>query len=250
MTSMRRLPLRVVATIIHDVLLGLDHAHGVHAEAPGFASRIHCDLAPEHVVVGFDGLARILNFGIPRAQSSDESPSPGKLAYLAPEQLLGGAIDRTVDVYACGVLLWELLTGVRFFNHLRLLNPATHDEVPKPSSRAWRIPSKLDAVVLRAMRRDPAKRFQTAGEMAEALAEAIPLATRVAVKTALLGLREGKQKPESEPPPAHVSDPPPRNSMVRELTARVPRLLPWLMTLAQLYGSAWHARVRQWRLRA
>jgi eukaryotic-like serine/threonine-protein kinase len=177
-SSGRRLSQDVVATIMQDVLLGLDHAHGAHDETMGLASMLHCDVSPQNVIVGFDGLARIVDLGIPRARSADDPPTKDKLAYLAPEQLEGRPIDRTADIYACGVFLWELLTGARLFDGV---SSSAVTVVPKPSSLVRGLSPKLDDVVARATSRDSRDRYQTAGVMARALADAIKPTTRVKV---------------------------------------------------------------------
>jgi serine/threonine-protein kinase len=184
----RRLPVQVAAAIMHDVLLGLDHAHGAHSATLGLGNMLRCDVSPPNLLVGNDGLTRLIDLGAPRSPSSDETPRIGAPDYLAPEQLDGGSVDRTADVYACGVLLWELLTGERLFRGVRAGDVKS---VVKPSSRARGISRKLDAVVMRALHSDPRERYETAAYMAKALAQASPLATRATVTESVRELVAG-----------------------------------------------------------
>jgi serine/threonine protein kinase len=173
----RRLPVAVAVAIVHDILLGLEHAHGAHDESIGLSSMVHCDVAPRNVIVGRDGLARILDLGI--ARTSGAADDTGKIGYLAPEQVAEGLLDRTVDIYTCGVILWELLTGAR-------LTPSQAGAPPpKASARVRGITAELDAIVLRALSVDPRERYITAAGMAKALSHAMELATRAEIADAL-----------------------------------------------------------------
>jgi serine/threonine-protein kinase len=182
-SSGQRLPPAVAATVLHDVLVGLEHAHGAHDETMGLANMLHCDVSPENVIVGFDGLTRIVDLGLPRTKSSDDAPGRSKVAYLAPEQLAGSAVDRTADIYVCGILLWELLAGARLFDAVRADEP-----IARPSSRARGVPRALEAVAMRALSHDPRERFGSASAMAKAIEKAIRLASRSSVSEAVRAL--------------------------------------------------------------
>jgi serine/threonine-protein kinase len=174
-----RLPVTVAAAVVHDVLLGLDHAHGAHDASMGVAGMIHVDVSPRNVIVGFDGLTRIVDLGLPSTVGKDgrDEPRARQLAYVAPEQRAGARVDRTADMYACGVMLWQLLTGTR----------------SAPASPAVTgFSEKLDRVLERATSPDPQMRFPTGGMMARALREAVPLASRVDVTDTILALPTGR----------------------------------------------------------
>src|SRR5206468_92229 len=120
----------------------------------------------------------VLDFGIARAavrlESTREGMVKGKLAYMAPEQLLGSVVTRQADIFASGVVLWEMLAGRRLF--LRgddadsvLIEKLLRGQLEPPSSVDPSIPAELDAVVMRALERETEKRFTTAREMALAL---------------------------------------------------------------------------------
>lgn len=183
------MPVEVACAIMHDVLLGLDHAHS--------AGVIHCDVSPENVLVGTDGLSRIVDFGIAKVASSareskhdvDNTEVRGKVPYMAPEQLRGTAVDQRIDLYAAGITLWEMLTGRRLFhgaNRAQIIANVLGGHVDPPSRRGATVPRALDALVLKATARDPRARFRSAREMANALAAAVPLASREEVVASMM----------------------------------------------------------------
>src|SRR5262249_36116629 len=150
---------------------------------------IHRDVSPQNLLVGTDGVTRVLDFGIAKASSrmheTKSGQIKGKLSYMAPEQVRASApLTRTADVYAMGVVLWEALTGNRLYKAetdaqtiflvLTSAPPAIRSVTPGVSA-------DLEAVVMRALDKDPAKRFPTAEEMAIALGSATPAATQIEV---------------------------------------------------------------------
>ena len=140
---------------------------------------VHRDVSPQNVLVGRDGVAHVLDFGVAKAAgqlqtTTREGQIKGKLAYMAPEQVRGAEMTRAVDIYAAGVVLWELLVGERLFggeNEANVLERVLFGEVLPPSSRG--APPELDEVVMRALSRAPEGRFATAREMARAIEAAI-----------------------------------------------------------------------------
>ncbi len=142
---------------------------------------MHRDVSPQNVMVGVDGVARVIDFGVAKArgrlQTTREGALKGKLAYMAPEQLSGQMTTRLADVYSAGVVLWEMLTGRRLFradNDAALLVKVLREPRDRPSRWVAGIPSKLDALVMRSIARDPGVRFATAREMADALVHVVP----------------------------------------------------------------------------
>ncbi len=173
------IPLAVVAAMICDALQGLHAAHEARDERGKRLDVIHRDVSPQNVIVGVDGVARVLDFGIARAagraQVTREGQVKGKLGYLAPEQLKQRA-ERATDIYAAGVCLWEALTRRRLFdgdNESAVIARIMAGVASPPSKHAPDLPPALDAVTLRALRREPGERFATAREMAIALALAV-----------------------------------------------------------------------------
>ncbi|WP_437759937.1 protein kinase domain-containing protein [Sorangium sp. So ce1389] len=182
-----RVPQPVVASILAGALAGLHAAHEATAEDGAPLQIVHRDVSPQNILVGDDGIARVLDFGIARAavrsQVSRVGQLKGKLSYMAPEQLRGAPVDRRADIYAAAVVLWEVLTGRRLFTGEcdaeifgRIL-----EGVIQPPSVFGDVPPALDAVVLRGLEKDPDRRYATALEMAAALEEALPPASPRAV---------------------------------------------------------------------
>jgi hypothetical protein len=175
-----RIPISIVSAIVGGALRGLHAAHEAKDELGNALGIIHRDVTPQNILVGTDGAARVIDFGIAKAASrgqiTREGQVKGKLGYLAPEQL-GQKSGRTTDVYGAGVCLWEALTGQRAFDgasESAILAKVMAGLVGRPSKHAPEIPPELDRVVLRALDRDPDKRFATAEAMAEAV-EAVAL---------------------------------------------------------------------------
>src|SRR5262249_36532140 len=142
------------------------------------------DVSPQNVIVGSDGVARLIDFGIAKAAgrraASRQGQLKGKIAYIAPEQIQGGGVSRRTDVYGASVLLWELIAGERLVDGAAegsVLAGGLDDEVPPPSSLRTGVGARLDAIVLRGLDREPERRFESAREMARALEETMPRAS-------------------------------------------------------------------------
>ncbi len=183
-----RIPVPVACAIIHDLLLGLHEAHEAHDDDGSPLAIIHRDVSPQNVIIGLDGLARVLDFGVAKARSrvhhSNAGEIKGKVPYMPPEQLFGEDVDRRVDVYAAGVLLWEALVGERLFdaaNEQALVRRIDAGEVAAPSTKVTGISPELDALVLRATCKDADGRFPTALAMAEALSSIAALPPRTEI---------------------------------------------------------------------
>ena len=178
-----RLPLRVALGIMTDALYGLHAAHEATSEHGEPLEIVHRDVSPHNVIVGKDGVARVLDFGIAKAASrvqiTRDGQVKGKLAYMAPEQLRRKRVDRRTDVFAASIVLWEALTGKRLFkadDEGGTVTGILFDPIPVPSSVAPGIPKDIDAIVRKGLERDPDARFATALEMASALEGASSIA--------------------------------------------------------------------------
>jgi serine/threonine-protein kinase len=174
----------IAVAIVADVLRGLHAAHEA-ADADGRPLEIvHRDVSPQNIMVGTDGVARVLDFGVARAlgreQLSATGEVHGKIAYMAPEQLRGATVTRQADVYAAGVVLWEALVGERLRKGTDpvAVVAAIADPVASPSSKMPSLPRGIDEVVAEALASDQRRRFANADAMAVALEEACPPATR------------------------------------------------------------------------
>lgn len=170
----------IAVAIARDVLAGLHAAHHARDGSGAPLGLVHRDVSPKNVIVGTDGRAKLLDFGIAkvegRARTTRDGHVRGTLAYMAPEQLEGEALGPRADVYAMGVVAWEALTG-RF-----LVDADTDDAVARrildhdfvaPSTHVPALPRALDAAVMRALARAPEMRFASALEMALALEESL-----------------------------------------------------------------------------
>lgn len=185
-TSKRKekIPPRIVASILSSALHGLHAAHEAKDTLGRSLGVVHRDISPQNIIVGVDGVARVLDFGIARAAGrlamTVDGAVKGKLAYMSPEHLQGREIDRRTDIYASGVVLWEALTCKRLHaanaNSLLARRSATGDLEP-PSARVPGLPKLFDDIALRALRSRPEERFPTALAMAEELESSGSLAT-------------------------------------------------------------------------
>ena len=186
-----RPPPRVVSAVMSGVLHGLHAAHEARHPVRGPLGIVHRDVSPQNVIVGVDGTARLLDFGVAKAvhrlQITREGQLKGKVPYMSPEQISGGEVTRLTDVFAASVVLWESLTARRLFaadRETQVIAKILKAPVDPPSkhlanllttidSATYRSLQELDAVVLRGLERDPTQRWQTAREMALALEAAV-----------------------------------------------------------------------------
>ena len=162
-----------IAALVAD---GLEYAH-----ARGV---IHRDVKPGNIMVLPDGRVKIMDFGIARLQESEVKTHTGVLLgspqYMAPEQVAGHAIDRRADIFSLGVVLYEMLTGVKPFDAAdltQLLFWVVNLPHKPPSERNPSLPPVIDYVIARALKKDPAERYATADEFAADVRECIPQMT-------------------------------------------------------------------------
>jgi serine/threonine protein kinase len=179
-----RIPLRIAIAIMSAMLHGLHAAHEAKSEKGEPLGIVHRDISPQNIIVGVDGVARVLDFGIAKAADqvhlTREGELKGKLIYMAPEQLLGEPVSRRTDIFSAAAVLWECLTGQRLFDsdsQSALLLRARMQKVDPPSDYAPEIPPALDAIVVKGLALDQNARWATAREMAMALEEVVHPAT-------------------------------------------------------------------------
>jgi serine/threonine-protein kinase len=169
----------IASAIAIGALAGLHAAHEATSERGTPLDIVHRDVSPQNILVGVDGVARVIDFGIAKAadrlHTTNDGSIKGKRAYMAPEQIIGGEVTRRTDVYALSVVLWEILTCQRLFEGDANVVRAVLDGVTTlPSRYAPDVPRKLDAIVMKGLARDAADRFSTALEMADALQRVVP----------------------------------------------------------------------------
>jgi eukaryotic-like serine/threonine-protein kinase len=177
------MPLPVAAAVIMGLLGGLHAAHEATDERGVSLQIVHRDVSPQNLIVGADGVARIVDFGVAKAvgrlQQTQTGEIKGKFGYMAPEQVNGAQVTRAADIYAAGVLLWETLTGTPLFtadSDVALAAQVLLGKVSPPSHRMQGVPAVLDDIVMCALERDPARRFATARDMARAIETTVPVA--------------------------------------------------------------------------
>jgi serine/threonine protein kinase len=174
--SGQKIPLGAILRIVADVAAGLDYAHKVRDDQGQPMRLVHRDISPQNLLVGFDGGVKLIDFGVAkaagRAQHTTTGVLKGKFPYMSPEQAEGEELDGRSDVFALGIVLWELLCEKRLFKgesdvmSQRLVRSC---QVPAPSEISTHVPKALDAIVLKALTRDRDERFQTAQALREAI---------------------------------------------------------------------------------
>ena len=178
------MPMPIAVGIMQDVLHGLLAIHEATDEKGRALDLVHRDISPPNVLVGVDGVARVLDFGIAKAlQHLDDSMTGrrmGKMGYMSPEQIRGERLTQRSDVFSAGIVLWELLCMRRLFpadQPEERMESILRGDYPRPSSIRDNIAPALDDAVMKALERSPDARFATIREFSEAL-EAEPRATR------------------------------------------------------------------------
>ncbi|MBL8678917.1 MAG: serine/threonine protein kinase [Myxococcales bacterium] len=174
-----KIPPAVAVRISMDTLAGLHAAHELTDDDGSPLGLVHRDVSPQNILISVDGSVKLVDFGIAKASArlsvTRDGQLKGKIAYMAPEQTKRSEIDRRVDVFAMGIITWEMLTAKKLFNgesDVEVLNQLLFEPIPRLREVAPTVPASLDSVVSRALERDPAKRFSTAAEFADALERA------------------------------------------------------------------------------
>ncbi|MBX3234034.1 MAG: serine/threonine protein kinase [Labilithrix sp.] len=194
--ALKPIPTGISVAIVAGVLAGLHAAHEARDELGTPLDVIHRDVSPQNIMLSTEGVPRLLDFGIAKARTSAHQTRPGvmkgKLSYMAPEQIKADPITRRADVYAAGVVMWELLANRRIgesmseTDYLSMLFDGTIPTLVEECSAwrrsmgqaGWKRLIALDAVVMRAISLAPGDRYATALEMAEAMCTAHPPATQ------------------------------------------------------------------------
>ncbi len=173
----KRLQMPLSPEFVADVGIGaaeaLMFAHEMEDHAGKHMNLVHRDVSPSNILVTYQGGAKLVDFGIARAESNvsktEGGQVKGKTNYLSPEQIKGQRVDGRTDIFALGITLHELLTGQRLFrrdNQLQTMNAILAGDIEPPSNTRPELPVELDEIVLRALARDPNDRYQNAAELA------------------------------------------------------------------------------------
>lgn len=166
-----------VAELVEHVANALHYAH--QQSHQGRRGILHRDVSPYSILVGYDGSVKVTDFGVSLAKThitqTQAGLERGKAEYMAPEQVSGKGADARSDQFSLGAVLWELLTGERLFSaesDFVAINKIMSMEIPSPTSKRSSVPESFSRVAMRALSRDPAQRFASAGELARELEKA------------------------------------------------------------------------------
>ncbi len=189
----RAVPPEMAVRMIADVAGGLHEAHELRGWDGELRGVVHCDVSPHNILIGLDGHAKLTDFGVAHAAAMSvaerEGAMMGKVGYMSPEQAFGGAIDRRSDIFSLGVVLFELTTGKRLFGRKELretLDLVQHAVVPPPTTVWPDYPPLLEPIVMRALAREPGRRYKTAEEFRRVLEQYL-IETRTLVSAAGVG---------------------------------------------------------------
>jgi eukaryotic-like serine/threonine-protein kinase len=193
------IPLRILSAILVGALSGLHAAHEARNERGEPLAIVHRDMSPQNILLGADGNPRVIDFGVAKAaariQITQDGQIKGKLRYMAPEQVTGAELTRAIDIFAVGVILWELSTGMRLRDGestgeiamaiLDGLFPSPQEALAASGRTLDDLQEKylpeIEKVILRATAMNPEERYATAKDMARELADRVPTATAAEV---------------------------------------------------------------------
>lgn len=205
------IPLPIAIRIVTQACAGLHAAHEIMNDEGESVGLVHRDVSPQNILVTFDGVAKVVDFGVAKATAVGDGATgagqiKGKVGYMAPEQIKGDDLDRRVDVFAMGIVLYALTTGKHPFRReseaATMYNIASPDAVIYPSRAVPNYPEALEKVVTKALAKERDQRFETANSLLRAL-DALPASLRGATDAdvgafvrELLGDERDRQKQE------------------------------------------------------
>jgi serine/threonine protein kinase len=170
------LPVDLAAYVVHKIADGLDYAHRRTDNYGKDAGIVHRDVSPQNILLSWDGEVKVIDFGIAKASEKSGRTRPGtlkgKFAYMSPEQIRGLGLDGRADIFAIGVVLYELCTGERGFSadsEFSLLEMVRNVEIKPPTIVNREIPAELERIIYKALAKDREHRYQTASELSEDL---------------------------------------------------------------------------------
>jgi eukaryotic-like serine/threonine-protein kinase len=201
----------LVAVVAREVARALHHAHTATLPGGAPAGIVHRDVTPSNIMLLWGGGVKILDFGIAKAASearTREGKPPkleGKLAYVSPELVRGTEVDRRSDIFSLGVVCWEMVAGAGLFtgpSEYETMRNVLLQPIGAPSRGRSGVPAALDAIIARALERDPERRYQTAAEMADDLDRFLARTSSLgeSVSELLAGLFGAEPRDGGEPP--------------------------------------------------
>ncbi|MBI3178814.1 MAG: serine/threonine protein kinase, partial [Deltaproteobacteria bacterium] len=166
------LPLPVAAFLVSKICDGLDYAHRKSDPTGKALNLIHRDVSPQNILVSYEGAVKITDFGIAkaedRASKTQAGVLKGKFGYMSPEQVRGLEIDHRSDIFAVGILVYEMLTNKRLFlgdSDFSTLEKVRNAEVTPPSQHNPTIPAELERIMLKALAKERDERYQWCAEL-------------------------------------------------------------------------------------
>jgi eukaryotic-like serine/threonine-protein kinase len=166
------MPIPQACLIVAEVCEALDYAHRKRDASGRPLGIVHRDVSPQNVLVSFEGEVKLIDFGIAKAESRLQKTQAGilkgKFSYMSPEQVKGQPIDGRSDIFAAGILLWELICGEKLFtgdSDFAILEKVRNGLVTAPRSVTRGCPEGLEKVILKALATEPTQRYQTASEL-------------------------------------------------------------------------------------
>ena len=172
-----RMPLDLCLRMAGQMCSALEYAHRKKDDRGRAMEIVHRDVSPQNILISFEGQVKLTDFGIAKAatkaSNTDRGALRGKLLYMSPEQAWGKAMDRRSDLFSLGIVLYEMITDQKPFlgvgTEMSILEMVRQCRIEPPRKVNSRVPGSLDAVVMKALARDPDERYQDAGEMHRAL---------------------------------------------------------------------------------
>jgi serine/threonine protein kinase len=172
-----QLPLELALSLVVQAAAGLHYAHEKRGVDLKPLDIVHRDVTPHNLIVTYDGLVKLVDFGVAKAANRQVDTKvgtiKGKIPYMSPEQCKGIELDRRCDIYALGIILYELTTGTRLYglggSDLALMRRIVDEPVEPPSERVEGYPLALERIVLKALQKEPEHRYQSAADLSRDL---------------------------------------------------------------------------------
>ena len=194
----QKFPLDHTVLIVHAVAAALHYAHERRKPDGSLLDIVHRDVSPSNILISYDGAIKLVDFGVAKAATSSVKTRTGtlkgKIAYMSPEQAKGSTVDRRSDVFALGIVLWEMITTQRLFkgdNDLATIQLIINSKPQPPRELRPECPEELERIALKALSNDPETRYQTAEELQLDLEE---LARELRLKQSAIALRSHMQE--------------------------------------------------------
>jgi serine/threonine-protein kinase len=170
---LKHVPVDLAVYITSRICRGLEYAHNKRDDNGDRLEIVHRDVSPRNLMITNEGEVKLTDFGVAKAhrymaESLRDNVMVGKVPYMSPEQASYGVTDPRSDIFSLGAVLYELLTGVRVFEREtdeEIVEAILHGDTPDPRKHRAALPRELVEIVMRCLERDPARRYQTAGEL-------------------------------------------------------------------------------------